>query len=33
VRALVLGGYGVFGSIACRELARRGHRVTGVDDS
>lgn len=28
MNALVLGGYGVFGSIVCRELARRGHRVT-----
>ena len=28
MRALVLGGYGVFGSIVSRELARRGLRVT-----
>ena len=28
MRAIVLGGYGVFGSLVCRELARRGVTVT-----
>ncbi len=28
MRAIVLGGYGVFGSLVCRELARRHVAVT-----